>query len=168
METTGILLTPYEVALVSELQVEACGAARIRGPSAFTYNSAAVAGRPATAFEARVNGADGGARCSGSGDQPTEADARAHARRFRVSFSSPFDCGWSRPRSPGDGGVRGDGVLTSTTPPRAVVTVASTPSTRRSSSSTARTRRTSTRASCPGPCPSGPSPQILPWRRPST
>ena len=68
-----------------------------------------------------------------SGDQPTEADARVRTRDVffpRPRFSSVFltvvvGLGRGPPRV--TTWFRGDGVLTSTTPPRAVVTVASTP-----------------------------------------
>ena len=134
----SILLTPYEVALVSELQVEAMRRCEnLKRP--FSFPTLIIAPRSSgglatEAFEASELTVQMAAErvLESSGDQPTEADARVRTRDVffpRPRFLRLFDCGgWSRPRSPeSDGGVRGDGVLTSTTPPRAVVTVASTP-----------------------------------------
>ena len=118
----SILLTPYEVALVSELQVEAMRRCEtLKRP--FSFPTLIIAPRSSgglatEAFEASALTVQMAAErvLELAGDQPTEADARVRTRD--VFFPRPriFLCGF-----------RGDGVLTSTAPPRAVDAVASTP-----------------------------------------
>ena len=135
----SILLTPYEVALVSELQVEAMRRCEnLKRP--FSFPTLIIAPRSSgglatEAFEASELTVQMAAErvLESSGDQPTEADARVRTRDVffpRPRFSSVFftvvvGLGRGPPRV--TTWFRGDGVLTSTTPPRAVVTVASTP-----------------------------------------
>ena len=135
----SILLTPYEVALVSELQVEAMRRCEnLKRP--FSFPTLIIAPRSSgglatEAFEASELTVQMAAErvLESSGDQPTEADARVRTRDVffpRPRFSSVFftvvvGLGRGPPRV--TTWFRGDGVLTSTTPPRAVVTVALTP-----------------------------------------
>ncbi len=135
----SILLTPYEVALVSELQVEAMRRCdNLKRP--FSFPTLVIAPRSSgglatEAFEASELTVQMAAErvLELAGDQPTEADARVRTRDVifpRPRFSSPFftvvvGLGRGPPRV--TTWFRGDGVLMSTTPPRAVVTVALTP-----------------------------------------
>ena len=181
----SILLTPYEVALVSELQVEAMRRCEtLKRP--FSFPTLIIAPRSSgglatEAFEASELTVQMAAErvLELSGDQPTEADARVRTRdvffRVLVFLRSFFLVDASAAGLGRDERVtkrfRGDGVLTSTAPPRAVDATRAESYSRwshRSSSSTARTRRTSTRASCTEPCPSALLMRLLAWRRPST
>jgi hypothetical protein len=186
----SILLTPYEVALISELQVEAMRRCEtLKRP--FSFPTLIIAPRSSgglatEAFEASELTVQMAAErvLELSGDQPTEADARVRTRDVflrRPRFSSSFfacshapalHCVARRRRRGPPRAMkwvsrrwRADVYYATTRRRRGRVDAATI---RRSSSSTARTRRTSTRASCIAPCPSGRSLRILPWRRPST